>query len=157
MSSGNPLLEAKRAWKQQHMVTSASSGVPGHATDNVRSACLPWWPKDADTRDSTKCHTLLLYQSLLSIWLDVQIKKSTSLKVWTSIPGEKRSARWSTAPTKWNFNEQKQNLISLLRKQVALFFSCFRISLAQHLPFYSGTSSLRTEKRLSVSLHCFLT
>lgn len=106
--------------------------------------------------DSTKCQTLSLYQSLLSIWLDVQIKKSTSLKAgckaWTSIPEKKRSALWYTAPTKWNFNEQKQNLISLLRKQMSLFFSCFNISLAQHLPFYSGTSSLRTEERPSVPL-----
>lgn len=54
---------------------------------------------------------------------------------------------------KWNFNEQKQNLISLLRKpMMSLFFSCRNISLAQHLPFYSGTSPLRTEERPPVSL-----
>lgn len=55
-------------------------------------------------------------------------------------------------PTKWNFNEQKQNLSSSHRKQISLFFSCFNISPAQHRPLYSGTCPPRTDERPSVSL-----
>lgn len=102
ISCGNPLLEAKKcSWAAAHghLCLKWSPTAPGQATDNVGSACCPWWLRDRDTSDSTKCQTLSLYQSLLSIWLDVQIKKSTSLKAgckaWTSIP-EKKGQHFDT-------------------------------------------------------------
>ena len=59
---------------------SQSAGLPGGATDHVGSARRPRGLRDTDTCDSTECCALSFYPSLLSIWLDVQIKKSTRLK-----------------------------------------------------------------------------
>lgn len=132
-------ITSKGPCKQQHMVTYASSGVPVPQDKPQKIWGLWAAPGGSETHPRVippnatpclyttaccPCGWMFKSRNLHPSRVDERLERAAQRK--------KKSALWYTAPTTWNFNEQKQNPISLLRKQMSLFFSCFNILLAQH-------------------------
>lgn len=131
-------ITSKEPCEQQHMVTYASSGVPVPQDKPQKMWGVQAAPGGSETHTPVippNAHPVFIAQPV------VHVAGCSNQEIYTpqgwmkglhEHPGEEKSARWYTAPTMWNFNEQKRNPVSLLRKQMSLFFSCFNILVAHH-------------------------